>query len=55
MKLLLALATIITSSNAYSHTGIHTEHFHPLSGIDHFTVILVIALISGIAYYYQKK
>lgn len=51
----ITIATLLFSTSAYSHTGLHTGLFHPLSGVDHFLVILVIGVISGIAYYYKKK
>ena len=43
------------SSTAFSHTGVHTELYHPMSGVDHFLIILAIGVISGIAFYYHKK
>lgn len=51
----IAIATMLLSTSAYSHTGVHTELFHPMSGVDHFMVILAIGVISGIAFYYHKK
>lgn len=51
----VALTAFLLSTNAYSHTGVHTELFHPMSGVDHFIVILAIGVISGIAFYYHKK
>jgi len=47
--------TALCSPTAFSHTGVHTELYHPLSGVDHFLVILAIGVISGIAFYYHKK
>lgn len=51
----ITLTTFLFSTSAFSHTGVHTELFHPLSGIDHFLVILAIGVISGIVFYYHKK
>jgi hydrogenase/urease accessory protein HupE len=52
--------TIITSPTIMAHTGFHndtltTNIHHTLSGIDHFSVILLITLLSGIVSYYLFK
>lgn len=54
-RIITALTVFLSSTNAFSHTGVHTELYHPMSGLDHFLVILAIGVISGIAYYYHKK
>jgi len=55
IKIITALSLTLSSTNAFSHTGLHTELYHPMSGVDHFLVILAIGIISGIAFYYHKK
>ena len=55
IRLSMALIPFLFSTSAYSHTGLHTELFHPMSGIDHFLVVLAIGVISGVAFYLHKK
>ncbi|MCK5336652.1 MAG: HupE/UreJ family protein [Gammaproteobacteria bacterium] len=50
------LSASVASSTAFAHTGIHNELYHPLSGVDHFLVILIIGLLAAITtYYFYKK
>jgi hydrogenase/urease accessory protein HupE len=50
------LSASVASSTAFSHTGIHNELYHPLSGADHFLVILIVGLLAAITtYYFYKK
>ena len=51
----LVLLTVLVSPIASAHTGVHTGLFHPLSGVDHFMVVLVIGVISGMAVYFSRK
>ena len=59
-KTMLLIASLI-SPTAFAHTGIHNNElynhtYHLLSGIDHFLVVLIIALIAGaMSYYFYKK
>ncbi|MCW8935033.1 MAG: HupE/UreJ family protein [Gammaproteobacteria bacterium] len=55
IKTIIALTALLFSTSAYSHTGVHTELFHPMSGVDHFLVILAIGVVSGLAFYFHKK
>jgi len=43
------------TSNVFAHTGFHNEIYHPMSGVDHFLVVLAIGVITGIAIYCYKK
>jgi hydrogenase/urease accessory protein HupE len=46
----------LASSTAFAHTGFHHNIYHPLSGLDHFLVVLVIGMLAGTtAYYLYKK
>lgn len=50
------LLTSMVSSAALAHTGFHNDIYHPLSGIDHFLVMLIVGLLAGVAtYYFYKK
>ena len=54
-KIALSASSLI-SSPAFAHTGIHNDVYHPLSGVDHFLVILIIGLLTGITlYYFYRK
>ena len=52
---IVALIACLYTYPVFSHTGVHNELYHPLSGVDHFLTILIVALVSGIAVYYYKK
>ena len=50
------LVSSLVSSNIFAHTGFHNEIYHPISGLDHFTTLLIIALsAAGTALYFYKK
>jgi len=49
------LAGTLLSSSTFAHTGLHNEIYHPLSGVDHFLVVLIIGLVAGVASYYLYK
>ena len=52
---IIVLLSIFVSPLANAHTGVHTELFHTLSGVDHFVVVLMIGVISGVALYFSRK
>ena len=47
LKTMTLLACLFAPA-AYAHTGIHNGMYHPLSGVDHFLVVLIIGIISAI-------
>ena len=56
IKRLILIATGLMSSTSYAHTGFHAAGlYHPLTGMDHFLAILIIALLAGLLSYYLYK
>lgn len=49
-------STVLTSTPALAHNGFHNDIYHPLSGPDHFAVVIIIALLllAGTYYFYRK-
>jgi len=46
----------LASSTAFAHTGLHNNIYHPLNGLDHFLVVLIIGMLTAtIVYYLYKK
>lgn len=46
----------LIASPALAHTGFHNRVYHPLSGVDHFIVILIVGLLAVVSgYYFYKK
>jgi len=54
-KQIALLIISLASSTAFAHTGLHNHIYHPLSGLDHFLVVLIIGMLAGTAAYYLYK
>jgi hydrogenase/urease accessory protein HupE len=56
IKKIVPLLACLASPAVFAHTGIHTGIYHPLSGVDHFLMLLIGGLLAGVAtYYFYKK
>ncbi len=59
IKTFLLLAGSLLSTTGFAHTGFHNDVFHPLfhplSGVDHFLVVLIISAAAGVVLYLYKK
>ena len=54
--IITVLFTNLFSTPLWAHTGYHNEIHHPLIGVDHFIVILIIGLVTSfISYYFFRK
>jgi len=51
----IALLFCLSISTVFAHTGVHNEIYHPLSGVDHFLVVLMIGAIAGVVFIAMKN
>jgi len=51
----ITLMSCFSVSTAFAHTGVHNDIYHPLSGIDHFLVVLMIGVAAGIIFLTMKN
>ena len=51
----IAVLFCLPVSTAFAHTGVHNEIYHPLSGVDHFLVVLMIAVVAGAIFLTMKN
>lgn len=49
LKVMTFLACLFAPA-AYVHAGVHNGIYHPLSGVEHFLVVLIIGIISAIVF-----
>ncbi len=45
----------LIASPTFAHTGVHNSAYHPLSGVDHFLVALIVGLLVTVSGYYIFK
>jgi len=55
MLKIITFFSCLSVSTAFAHTGVHNDIYHPLSGVDHFLVVLMIGVAAGIIFLTMKK
>jgi len=51
----IVLLSCLPISTVFAHTGVHNEIYHPLSGVDHFLIVLMIGAIAGVVFITMKN